>query len=49
MPVPPHVRDIDPPEIASILARAPLACIVAQTDQGLVANPIRCWPRPTAR
>ncbi|MFJ1293108.1 FMN-binding negative transcriptional regulator [Paracoccus yeei] len=46
MYVPPHFQEIDPAEIASILAEAPLACIVAQTDQGLVANHIPLLAAP---
>lgn len=46
MYVPPHFQEIDPAEIASIMAEAPLACIVAQTDQGLVANHIPLLAAP---
>ena len=46
MYVPPHFQEIDPAEIASILAEAPLACIDAQTDQGLVANHIPLLAAP---
>ncbi len=40
MYVPPHFAEIDPERIASIIKAAPLACIVAQTGEGLVANHI---------
>lgn len=38
MYVPEHFREIDPKEIAAIIAAAPLGCVVAQTSEGLVAN-----------
>ncbi len=38
MYVPPQFQAIDPGEIAGVVASAPLACIVAQTAQGLIAN-----------
>lgn len=38
MYIPPHFQEIDPSEITSIIEDAPLACIVAQTSAGLVAN-----------
>jgi len=40
MYVPPHFQEIDPAEIASVMETAPLACIVADTPEGLVANHI---------
>lgn len=40
MYIPEHFREIDPAEIARVVAEAPLACIVAQTADGLVANHI---------
>ena len=40
MYVPPHFQEIDTGEIAAIIEAAPLACIVAQTAEGLVANHI---------
>lgn len=46
MYVPPHFQEIDPAEIASILAEAPLACIVAQPDQWLVSNHIPLLAAP---
>ena len=38
MYLPEHFREIDAAEIAAVMATAPLACIVAQTDAGLIAN-----------
>ncbi|MFN3938761.1 MAG: FMN-binding negative transcriptional regulator [Gemmobacter sp.] len=38
--MPPHFAELDRDEIAAIVAAAPLACVVAQTAQGLVANHI---------
>jgi transcriptional regulator len=38
MYTPDHFREIDPAEIARVIAEAPLACIVATTAGGLVAN-----------
>ncbi|MBT0781077.1 FMN-binding negative transcriptional regulator [Paracoccus sp. pheM1] len=38
MYIPPHFHEIDPQEIAALIEAAPLACIVAQTAEGLVAN-----------
>lgn len=38
MYTPEHFREIDPAEIARVIAEAPLACIVANTADGLVAN-----------
>ena len=40
MYIPPHFQEIDPEEIKAIMEAAPLACIVAQTEQGLIANHI---------
>jgi transcriptional regulator len=40
MYLPPHFQEIDTGEIATIIASAPLACIVAQTSDGLIANHI---------
>lgn len=40
MYVPPHFQQIDPREIASLIECFPLACIVAQTEAGLIANHI---------
>lgn len=38
MYLPEHFREIDPAEIADIIATAPLGCVVAQTAAGLIAN-----------
>jgi transcriptional regulator len=38
MYIPTHFHEHDPAQIASILQAAPLACIVAQTEEGLIAN-----------
>lgn len=46
MYIPAHFHEIDPDEIAQIIATAPLACIVAQTPQGLVANHIPLLAAP---
>jgi transcriptional regulator len=40
MYLPEHFRETDPAEVAGLIAAYPLAAIVAQTDQGLVANHI---------
>ncbi|MET3927606.1 FMN-binding negative transcriptional regulator [Devosia sp. 2618] len=38
MYLPDHFKEVDPAEIASIIAGAPLACVVANSSEGLVAN-----------
>ncbi len=38
MYLPDHFQEVDPTEIEALIAADPLACIVAQTDAGLVAN-----------
>lgn len=38
MYVPPHFQEIDPARIRGLIEAAPLACIVAQTGEGLIAN-----------
>lgn len=40
MYIPPHFQEIDQDEIRAIIDAAPLACIVAQTAEGLIANHI---------
>ena len=40
MYLPEHFRETDPAEVAGLIAAFPLAAIVAQTEQGLVANHI---------
>lgn len=49
MYIPPHFIEHDTAEIAAILAEAPLACLVAQTPQGLVANHIPLLATPDGR
>ena len=46
MYIPPHFHEISPDEITSIIAAAPLAAIVAQTAEGLVANHIPLLAAP---
>lgn len=46
MYVPPHFQEIDQAEIAAIIERAPLACIVAQTSDGLIANHVPLLAAP---
>ena len=38
MYIPPHFAEVDPDTITSILEEAPLACVIAQTEAGLIAN-----------
>ncbi len=38
MYMPPHFEELDADEIAGVVEAAPLACIVAPTNEGLVAN-----------
>jgi transcriptional regulator len=38
MYLPEHFREIGEAEIAAVIGTAPLACIVAQTEAGLIAN-----------
>ncbi|TPE45755.1 FMN-binding negative transcriptional regulator [Amaricoccus solimangrovi] len=40
MYLPEHFREIDAAEIAAVIDAAPLACVVANTDAGLIANHI---------
>ncbi|MBC2833879.1 FMN-binding negative transcriptional regulator [Paragemmobacter straminiformis] len=46
MYVPPHFHEIDPTEIAAVIAAFPLACLVAQTPLGLIANHIPLLAAP---
>lgn len=46
MYIPPHFQEIAPSEIDTVIATAPLACIVAQTDAGLIANHIPLLAAP---
>lgn len=38
MYIPPHFAEADPAEVARLIDACPLACLVAQTAEGLVAN-----------
>lgn len=40
MYIPPHFLETDPAQIRGLIEATPLACLVAQTDEGLVANHI---------
>lgn len=40
MYLPEHFKEIDPEEIAAVIAAAPLGCVVANTAEGLIANHI---------
>lgn len=40
MYLPEHFMDVDPEAVASLIADAPLAALVAQTSEGLIANHI---------
>lgn len=46
MYVPPHFQEVSTAEIAAIIERAPLAAIVAQTSEGLLANHIPLLATP---
>jgi transcriptional regulator len=46
MYTPAHFREINASEIAAVIASAPLACIVAQTADGLIANHIPLLAAP---
>ncbi len=46
MYLPQHFHEISSDEIAAVIAAAPLACIVAQTDAGLIANHIPLFAAP---
>lgn len=46
MYIPPHFQEIDADEIRGLIEAAPLACIVAQTADGLIANHIPLLPAP---
>ena len=49
MYIPPHFREIATEEIAAIIDGAPLACIVAQTADGLIANHVPLLSAPGGR
>lgn len=38
MYLPEHFKEIDPQEVAAVIAAAPLGCVVANTEEGLIAN-----------
>ena len=40
MYLPPHFEETDPSQICKLIDKLPLAILVAQTEQGLVANHI---------
>ncbi len=46
MYTPPHFNEVDADQIRAITETAPLACIVAQTDDGLIANHIPLLTAP---
>jgi len=46
MYLPPHFKEISSDEIKAVIEEASLACIVAQTDQGLIANHIPLLSAP---
>lgn len=46
MYIPPHFQEVSPDEISAIMEAAPLACIVAQTAEGLIANHIPLLAAP---
>ncbi len=46
---PPHFHETDPSEIADIIAAAPLATIVAETPDGIIANHIPLLSGPDNR
>lgn len=46
MYIPDHFREHDPSAVAAIVENAPLACIVAQTAEGLIANHIPLFATP---
>lgn len=44
--IPPHFQEIEPAQIRDVIDTAPLACIVAQTESGLIANHIPLLAAP---
>lgn len=42
MYLPPHFAETDPGAIADIIEAAPLACVVAQTEEGWWPTTCRC-------
>ncbi len=49
MYIPPHFHEVRQDEIEAIIESAPLACIVATTDQGLIANHIPLLRAPDGK
>lgn len=49
MYIPTHFTETDPARIAAVIEAAPLACVVAQTAQGLIANHIPLLRAPDER
>lgn len=49
MYIPTHFTETDPARIAAVIEAAPLACVVAQTAQGLIANHIPLLRAPDGR
>ena len=46
MYLPDHFRSVDPADAAALIEASPLACVVAQTDAGLIANHLPLLPGP---
>lgn len=46
MYIPPHFHEVRPDEIKAIMDAAPLACIVAHTEDGLIANHVPLLAAP---
>lgn len=46
MYIPPHFEEVSAEAIAALLEDAPLACVVAQTEAGLIANHLPLLRRP---
>lgn len=46
MYIPPHFKEVSAVTIASIISDAPLACLVAQTETGLIANHVPLLQTP---
>lgn len=49
MYIPPHFQEVSTDEIDAVIAAAPLACIVAETAEGLIANHIPLLAAPDGR
>lgn len=46
MYIPPHFAEADPAVIAAVISEAPLACIIAQSETGLIANHLPLFQAP---